>query len=731
MVINSVVDLCKERFEHSRTMNIIVDHTGKIRYINSSGAMNLGLNQVDLFGSSIYSITHEEDCHKLEIALQSLTEQTIKCIEWKDRKTIARKGFRTFHNEAQQIKIHHETFCLIRSSLINDHKPIYAKKRVKQRSQDKLLSNYKAFFDHYPDPVYSLDRIGLFTYVNRSFTDYTGYSSDELINQHFIKLVEPKYLELTRSYFERVKKGESLQYSIHVKLKEGRLIEVDITSVPIVVKGEVIAIYCIAKDVTIINQKKEQLRQIEERYQLIEKNSFDMISKNTKDGKFTYVSPASYDLLGYKPFEMYGKNACDYIHPEDATSIRKKICSLGTARDKYTYRIRKKDGTYTWFESMITLLQTPPNQPDEYLSISRDISERKKSEEILEESNQRYRRLIHNSLDTIAIIADHKFVFINDSGVKMFEADNYTDIHGRNLYDFLYPEYHEICRQRVKHVLEHQEPVDLIEQEWFTLKGKTLYTEVIGLPTAYLNQPAVQIIIRDITERKKAEEIMLQSEKLSIAGQLAAGVAHEIRNPLTSLKGFIQLMESGSNDKQIYYDIMRSELNRIELILSELLMLSKPQAHNYRSMDIRGLIQHVVTLLDTQAIINNVQIISTFCSEPLIINCDENQIKQVFINFLKNSIEAMPKGGTVSIDARREGEYSVIRLTDEGCGIPEEIIDKIGQPFYTTKEKGTGLGMMVSYNIIENHNGKIDVQSEVNKGTMFTVYIPISDTPES
>ena len=586
------------------------------------------------------------------------------------------------------------------------------------------IAEWNQVFKLYPDPVYILDLEGVFHYVNDAFEKVTDYREDEICGKKFITLTQTNYQEIVTSYLHKVHQGEVVQFPLTLIVKNSKIIESEITCVPITIGGEIKAVLNIAKDVTIQNQKKEKLRLIQKRYKLIEENSFDMISKNSLQGTFTYVSPASRELLGYQPSELFGKNFWDFLHHQDSRKVYKTINNLGLSQEKITYRFRKKDGTYTWFESIVKILFSSTNQPIEFLCISRDISERKKAEEILEESNQRYRRLIHNSLDTIAIIADHKFVFINDSGVKMFEAENYIDIHDRNLYEFLKPEYHEICRERIQHVLEHQEAVKLMDQEWVTLKGKTLYTEVISLPTMYMNQPAVQVIIRDITERKKAEELMLQSEKLSIAGQLAAGVAHEIRNPLTSLKGFIQLMESGANEKQIYYDIMKSELNRIELILSELLMLSKPQVQNFKNIDIRFLIQQVVTLLDTQAIINNIQIIKQFTVDPLIIRCDENQIKQVFINFLKNSIEAMPNGGNIIIKAENVDNYAEITLEDEGCGIPEEIIDKIGQPFYTTKEKGTGLGMMVSYNIIENHQGRIELSSQVNKGTKFTVYIP-------
>lgn len=233
------------------------------------------------------------------------------------------------------------------------------------------------------------------------------------------------------------------------------------------------------------------------------------------------------------------------------------------------------------------------------------------------------------------------------------------------------------------------------------------------------------VIIRDITEKKQAQELLIKSEKLSIAGELAAGIAHEIRNPITSIKGFLQLMQSSNFEKKIYYDIMSSEIDRIEQILSELLMLAKPQAVHFARKDVTILIRDVVTLLGPQATLNNVQIITDFKTDIALIMCEENQIKQVCINFIKNAIDAMPDGGNLVIQlVSTLNQELIIRFIDEGSGIPEELISKLGQPFYTTKEKGTGLGFMVSKRIVENHQGTVTISSEIGKGTVIEVKLP-------
>lgn len=341
----------------------------------------------------------------------------------------------------------------------------------------------------------------------------------------------------------------------------------------------------------------------------------------------------------------------------------------------------------------------------------------------LGQMDERYRLLVENSLDTIAIFKSGHWAYVNSAGLRMFEANQSNELVGKSIYSFLPARDHVKVKERL-HNLVFAGNGKPLEQEWYTLGGKILHTEIVETITTLDNEPAVQVIIRDISERKKNEELLINSEKLYVAGQLAAGIAHEIRNPLTSLKGFLQLIESGRKNNGTYYDIMNSELDRIEDIVSELLMLSKPQVYELAYQDMRVMMRDTVTLLETQAILHNIAIEAEYGTDPLWIYGVENQVKQVFINVIKNAIEAMIDGGSIRIKLSRENDRVFVRIRDEGPGFGEDQLAKIGQPFYTTKEKGTGLGLMVSYKIVDNHQGQINVKSEIGKGTLFEIMLP-------
>lgn len=266
---------------------------------------------------------------------------------------------------------------------------------------------------------------------------------------------------------------------------------------------------------------------------------------------------------------------------------------------------------------------------------------------------------------------------------------------------------------------------DFMEYKFIQMDGTMMDVEVKAIPTFFQNQPCHHIIVRDISERKKTQELLLNSEKLSIAGQLAAGIAHEVRNPLTAIKGFLQLMET-QLDNKTYFHIIQGEMDRIELILSELLVLAKPQATKLGIECVNDLIDDVKALLDTQAIMKDIQIEIINEIGDLRMKCDKNQLKQVFINFIKNGLEAMPDGGNILIELKKYSEEKArILIKDTGTGIPHSILKRIGQPFFTTKEGGTGLGVMISKQIIENHNGTVHFWSD-EKGTMIEIILPFN-----
>lgn len=229
---------------------------------------------------------------------------------------------------------------------------------------------------------------------------------------------------------------------------------------------------------------------------------------------------------------------------------------------------------------------------------------------------------------------------------------------------------------------------------------------------------------QDVTEQKLTQEFLFKSEKLSTIGQMAAGLAHEIRNPLTSLKGFLKLIPQ-TTDPQRYLQIMEHEINRIETVTNELLTLAKPQVKKFQPTDIEQKVANVLQVLNTHALMKSVEISVEAERNIPLVECEPSQIDQVCLNLLKNAIEAAPIGGKVIVQmAQTNQEKVILRIIDNGPGISQENISRLGEPFYSTKENGTGLGLMISQKIVLEHHGKLEFHSEVHKGTTVSMVLP-------
>lgn len=222
---------------------------------------------------------------------------------------------------------------------------------------------------------------------------------------------------------------------------------------------------------------------------------------------------------------------------------------------------------------------------------------------------------------------------------------------------------------------------------------------------------------------EKSYEHSSHNEKLAFIGRIATGVTHEIKNPLTSLKGFVQLQEVEQKYNPKYSKIMLQELDRLNIIVNDLMVLGKPQAVKLKPLDLHECITYVVDLFQQEAE-NKYISIYTHYDEQVQVLGEDGRIKQVLLNILKNAIEAMPDGGEIRIKLFKDQEWTTVQIIDRGIGIPQKDIPNLEKAFYSTKENGTGLGLMVSYKIIEEHGGKIRIDSEVGVGTTFSLCFP-------
>ncbi|GHH98383.1 PAS domain S-box protein [Neobacillus kokaensis] len=456
-----------------------------------------------------------------------------------------------------------------------------------------------------------------------------------------------------------------------------------------------------------------------------------IVAITDRNGVIQYVNDKFEEISKYKKEEIIGKTHrvlnSGYHTEEFFKNLWHTISSGKIWRGEF--RNKAKDGSFYWVDTTIVPFLNKRGKPVQYIAIRSDITQRKNAEQSLIESTKDLKDITF-ALNQASIVAltDEKgrITSVNE---KFCEISKYSE-------EELLGEDHRILNSGYH-------PKEFFKELWRTIgQGEVWYGEIRNRAkdgslywvdttiVPFLNskgKPYQYLSIRtDITERKKTEEVLHRQDKLAAVGQLAAGVAHEIRNPLTSMKGYAEFLQLDEKDPERieFLNIILDEIERVNTIVEDFMVLAKPKMVELEEKNLIPVIKNVVSLLEFEARKKNVRL-QFDCSDEIIqIECDENRLKQVFLNFIKNGIEAMPNGGDLHVKTMIYENNVQISIQDSGVGIPKEKLNKLGEPFFTTKKHGNGLGLMMSFKIIENHHGKVFVESELNKGTTFNILLP-------
>ncbi|CAH1192851.1 Adaptive-response sensory-kinase SasA [Paenibacillus allorhizoplanae] len=453
------------------------------------------------------------------------------------------------------------------------------------------------------------------------------------------------------------------------------------------------------------------------------------------EGRFLEVNKFLCEMFGYELNELLSLDFQTITHPDDIGMNMDYITRiLSGEMDAYHMNKRyiHKKGHVVWALLIVSLIRDSNGTPLFFFSQIHDITAVKEAEVIqqqtelvLKEKEERFFLLLEELPDGIFIVQNGSFQYLNKAAMDIIGVSDAEEAIYLDFMIMIVPAYHKRIQEQMQRLWldERQDP---LEFEIVCIDGENKHVEATIMQTVYKGGKAILGVFRDITDRKKSMERAIHADKLSMIGQLAAGVAHEIRNPLTSINGFIKLLKD-SQAKEYYYEIIESELKRIEFITNELLILAKPNAIRFQKTCLRHLLEQVIELMSVQALMSDVEIVCEWMADEIFISCEPVKIKQVFINLLKNGIEAMPDGGVINLIALKENESALIQVQDQGCGIPPDQLAKIGQPFFTTKDSGTGLGIMITYNIIHHHGGTISIESCESAGTTFSVRFPLKE----
>lgn len=570
---------------------------------------------------------------------------------------------------------------------------------------------FKDVFNRSPDGIILIDELGNFIDVNPSFCKSLVMEKCDLINYSLEQLIDPSCGYKINKLKHLLQKNGRAQGDLPIITKDGRKKIFEFTATANTYNN---LYMCILRDNTEKRMMEEELRKSEERFRDMFEYALDAIIIWDDDHNIMRANGSSSRTFELSVEELLTHNLMDFIkNNQDAQSIYDELYEQGQIRAELPFYMPNGEVKHLEFTSKKHVI-------DGYnMTAYRNVTERKRMEKELRESELKFRKIFDTVMDGIVLLNDnYKIIAINPVAATILEVCEVSCI-GKKLTEIIITKDSKMAEGLFNNQMQQR------GEKIFVLYNGT--EKILEFACRKQIIPNVHMaLFRDVTEKKELEERLRKSDTLSVVGELAAGIAHEIRNPMTALKGFIHLLQgSVKEDFSMYFDVITTELKRIEMIITEFLILAKPQALSYQSKDITKVMTDTIDLLKPQAILNNVQIISKLDEKLPYLYCEPNQLKQVFINIIKNSIEAMPKGGTIFVRIHQDEDQIIVSIRDEGCGIPKDKLKKLGEPFYTTKDRGTGLGLMVSYKIIEEHKGSIKVTSKIGVGSVFHITLPI------
>jgi two-component system NtrC family sensor kinase len=595
------------------------------------------------------------------------------------------------------------------------------------------------------DGVLVFDEHYRIEFTNHMVSEITGYPNEELLKMTALSLLGKPYQPLLEDLFIHPERyGEKTCFEIQLVTSRGEVKEAEVCVALAKMSRGAQQAYAYLRDITDRKKLERDLKDSEEKLRNLSERVRQGLFISSKEGKFLDCNQAFLDMLGYptKAEFLHIDITQDlYVNPEDQTNFQERIENEGYVKD-LEVELKKKNG-----ERITVLLTGHPikNEKGEtigYQGINLDITERKRIENDLREANEFFTNLIESSVDGI-IAADMKGnIFIFNKGAEALTGYTAEEIIGKAPIVDIYPE--GVAKEVMKKLRSPEYGgVGKLTPTQFNVLNKAGEEIPIQLSaTLIYDETGKEIasvgIFTDLRPRLRMEKELqethvqlVSSEKMASLGKLAAGIAHEINNPLGGILIYSSLMiEDLPLDDPKRGDLSRivQEAGRCKEIVKSLLEFARQTEPKMEPTDINRAITDGLFFLENQALFHNIQIIKKLDPVLPFVRGNASQLKQVFMNIIVNAAEAIHGSGTLTIttshDAYRKMVF--IEFTDTGEGIAEENLTRIFDPFFTTKDvgKGTGLGLATSYGIIEGHGGKINVKSEVGEGTTFTIELP-------
>ncbi|HSJ55613.1 MAG TPA: PAS domain S-box protein, partial [Anaerolineae bacterium] len=582
----------------------------------------------------------------------------------------------------------------------------------------------------------------VFEWTNEALEHMVGWSAEQLAGQS-ARILYPDDDE-----FERVGREKYAMIEAHgvgsvetrFRHADGRLVHVLLSSAPrdpeaFAAGGESSVVFT-ALDITERQHAEDALRRSEARYRRFVDQSHAGVWEIDRQGVTVFANERLAGILGYeRASELVGRRLYDFFsrsYPSAFPLLAERVPLNGRQGDVQDCVLRDASGT-----DVYAILSTLPHYGEDgsfagaTLFVT-DISARRRMEEALRQSEARYRTLFESAGDAIFI---HALSVSTETGSGCFLAANRVacqrlgfslqELLSRTPADIEPPEYAAQLPARIDELQRYGH--HFYETIHIRSDGATIPTELSSRLIEYEGRPAVLAIARDITERKQVEQVLLRTERLAAMGHLAAALAHEINNPLQSVGSSLELaldFPLEEEERLDYLEAVRQEIERLMAITGRVLDFARPMRTERQPVSAADVVHYAFTLAEKQLQHSRIAFHADLPDDLPLVRASRDQLAQVFLNLLLNSMEALPGGGNVHISARAAGDKVLVDFWDSGPGFPPEVLARLFEPFQTTKESGTGLGLAISYSIIQQHGGTITAANDPEGGARLTITLP-------
>jgi PAS domain S-box-containing protein len=573
-----------------------------------------------------------------------------------------------------------------------------------------------------------------------------GYSAEEAIGKPTSIIVPADRREQGKDYLRRIANGEPVERFETVRMcKDGASVEISLSLSPIKgSRGEIIGASGSARSLTEMRRAERALQQqIEERRQIFDASQ-DLIMIMNSRGFIVQISPSSEAILGYRPDEMIGRSGADFIHPDHLERSRTEMRALrrGERPKLADTRCFHKDGHAVW----LSWLGNWSEQANRYFFVGRDMTEARLAQESLRESERLARNIIETSLDAFVQTDDASTILNWNSKAEELFGWRREEVLGKNAIDLLFAEEERArLRAGLESFLETADGKPLNRRRELMVRnrdGKEFKAELSVTALRRREGLLFNVFYRDLTEKIAAEERIRHAEKMEAIGQLTGGVAHDFNNILTVITGTIEILsEAVAKEPQLaaITKMIDEAAARGAELTQHLLAFARKQPLQPREVDVNALIVDTARLL-RPTLGEQILIETAFEAESCVAIVDPNQLATALLNLALNARDAMPNGGKLILETGaayldetyaasndvRPGHYVLIAVSDTGAGISSDILDRVFDPFFTSKGpgKGTGLGLSMVYGFIKQSAGHIKIYSEEGYGTTVRMYLP-------